>query len=112
VGGGAGGFPPGGCGGSFEVDAGGLGLIGGIVPLGFLDAGAGGLVEEDKDTVCVGCKKELEVLILVGGGAGAFPLDTVTVRSPCLSVVLVLEFSDRGISQIGSQPDVSIRKSS
>jgi len=26
----------------------------------------------------------------------------VTVRSPCLSVVLVLEFSGRGISQIGS----------
>jgi len=36
----------------------------------------------------------------------------VTVRSPCLSVVLILEFSDRGISQIGSRPDVSIRKSS
>jgi len=36
----------------------------------------------------------------------------VTVRSPCLSVVLVLEFSDGGISQIGSRPDVSIRKSS
>jgi len=36
----------------------------------------------------------------------------VTVRSPCLSVILVLEFSDRGISQIGSQPNVSIRKSS
>jgi len=36
----------------------------------------------------------------------------VMVRSPCLSVVLVLEFSDRGISQIGSRPDVSIRKSS
>jgi len=36
----------------------------------------------------------------------------VTVRLPCLSVVLVLEFSDRGISQIGSRPDVSIRKSS
>ena len=34
----------------------------------------------------------------------------VMVRSLCLSVVLVLEFSDRGISQIGSQPDVSIRK--
>jgi len=34
------------------------------------------------------------------------------VRSPCLSVVLVLEFSDRGISQIGSRPDVSVRKSS
>jgi len=36
----------------------------------------------------------------------------VTVRSPCLAVILVLEFSDRGVSQIGSQPDVSIRKSS
>jgi len=34
----------------------------------------------------------------------------VTVRSPCLSVILVLEFSDRGISQIGSRPDISIRK--
>jgi len=27
---------------------------------------------------------------------------SVMVRSPCLSVVRVLEFSDRGISQIGS----------
>jgi len=43
--------------------------------LGFPDAGAGGLVEEDKDVVCVGRKKELEVLVLVGGGAGAFPFD-------------------------------------
>jgi len=34
----------------------------------------------------------------------------VMVRSPCLSVILVLEFSDRGISQIGSRPDVSIGK--
>ena len=34
----------------------------------------------------------------------------VMVRSPCLSVVRVLEFLDRGISQIGSQPDISIRK--
>jgi len=38
------------------------------------------------------------------------PAKNVMVRSPCLSVVLVLEFSDRGISQIGSRPDVSIRK--
>jgi len=38
--------------------------------------------------------------------------DSVMVRSLCLSVILVLEFSDRGISQIGSRPDVSIRKSS
>jgi len=35
---------------------------------------------------------------------------SVTVRSLCLSAVLVLEFSDRGNSQIGSQPDISIRK--
>jgi len=28
--------------------------------------------------------------------------DVVMVRSPCLSIVLVLELSDRGISQIGS----------
>jgi len=34
----------------------------------------------------------------------------VTVRSLCLSVVLILEFSDRCISQIGSRPDISIRK--
>ena len=40
------------------------------------------------------------------------PKASVTVRSPCLLVVRVLEFSDRGISQIGSQPDVSNRKSS
>jgi len=36
----------------------------------------------------------------------------VTVRSLCLSVIFVLEFLDRGISQIGSRPDISIRKSS
>jgi len=76
VGGGAGGFPPGGCGGSFEVDAGGLGLAGSAVPLGFLDGGAGGLVVEDNAVVCVGRREELEVLVLVGGRAGAFPLDT------------------------------------
>jgi len=75
VGGGAGGFPPGGRGGSFEVDAGGLVLASGVGPLGFLDAGVGGLVEEDKDVVCMGCETELEVLVLVGGGAGAFPFD-------------------------------------
>jgi len=38
--------------------------------------------------------------------------ESVMVRSLCLSVVLVLEFSDRGISQIGSRPDVSIKKTS
>jgi len=75
AGSGAGGFPPGGCGGSFEVDAGGLGLTGSVVPLGFLDSGAGGLVVEDKDVVCVGHEEEPEVLVLAGGGAGAFPFD-------------------------------------
>jgi len=74
--GGAGGFPPGGCGGSFEVDAGGLGLIGSAVPLGFLDSGAGGLVVEDSAAVCVGCKEEPEALAHVGSGAGAFSFDT------------------------------------
>jgi len=39
-------------------------------------------------------------------------LGSVMVRSPCLSIVLVLELSDRGISQIGSRPNISIRKSS
>jgi len=73
--GGAGGFPPGGCGGSFEVDAGGLNLTGGAVPLGFRDGGADGLVVEDIATACVGRGEELEVLVLVGGGAGAFPFD-------------------------------------
>jgi len=76
VGGGVGGFPPGGRGGSFEVDAGGLGLTGGVVPLGFRDGGAVGLVVEDNAVVFVGRGKELEVLVLVGGGAGAFPFDT------------------------------------
>jgi len=74
--GGAGGFPPGGCGGSFEVDAGELNLVGGAVPLGFQDGGAGSLVVEDTATVCVGRREELEVLVLVGSGAGAFPFDT------------------------------------
>jgi len=76
AGGSAGGFPPGGCGSSFEVDADGLGLIGGVVPLGFLDGGASSLVVEDNAAVCVGCEKEPEALVLFGGGAGAFPLDT------------------------------------
>jgi len=75
AGGGAGGFPPGGCGGNFEVDAGGLGLTGSAVPLGFLDSGAGGLVVEDNAAVFVDRGEELEVLVLVGGGAGAFPFD-------------------------------------
>jgi len=39
-------------------------------------------------------------------------MHSVTVRSLCLSVILVLEFSDRGIFQIGSRPNISIRKSS
>jgi len=73
---GAGGFPPGGCGGSFEVDAGEFDLTGSAVPLGFLDGGTGGLVVEDSVAVCVGREEELEVWVLVGGGAGAFPFDT------------------------------------
>jgi len=44
--------------------------------LGFLDGGAGGLVVEDIAAVCVGRREELEVLVLVGGGAGVFPFDT------------------------------------
>jgi len=44
--------------------------------LGFLDGGAGGLVVEDSTAVFVGHGEELEVLVLVGGGAGAFPFDT------------------------------------
>jgi len=76
VGGGAGGFPPGGCGGSFEVDASGLGLTCGVAPLGFLNGGADGLVVEDNVVVCVGRREDQEVLVLVGGGAGAFPFDT------------------------------------
>jgi len=75
TGGGAGGFPPGGCSGSFKVDAGRLDLTGGVVPLGFLDGSASGLVVEDSDAVCVGCEEELEALVLAGGGAGAFPFD-------------------------------------
>jgi len=76
VGGSAGGFPPGGCSGSFEVDAGGLGLVNSVFPLGFLDGSAGDLVVEDNAAVCVGRGEELEALVLVGGGAGAFPFDT------------------------------------
>jgi len=76
MGGGVGGFPPGGCSGSFKVDAGGLGLAGSIFPLGFLDGSAGSLVVEDNAAVCVGRGEELEALILVGGGASAFPFDT------------------------------------
>jgi len=75
VGGGTGGFPPGGCGGNFEVDTGGLGLAGGALPLGFLVVGAGDLVVEDIATVCVGRGEELEALVHMGGGAGAFPFD-------------------------------------
>jgi len=75
VGGGTGGFPPGGCSGSFEVDAGGLGLVSSVFPLGFLDGGAGGLVVEDNAAVCVGRGEEPEALVCVGGGAGAFPFD-------------------------------------
>jgi len=78
VGGGTGGFPPGGCGGSFKDDVNGLGLIDNVVPLGFLDGvgGTSNLVVEDSDVVCVGCREELDALVLVGGGgAGVFPFD-------------------------------------
>jgi len=61
TGGGTGGFPPGGCGDRFEVDADRLGLIGGVVPLGFLDGGTNDLVVEDSDAVCVGHEEELAV---------------------------------------------------
>jgi len=44
--------------------------------LGFLDGGADSLVVEDTAAACVGRREELEVLVLVGGGAGAFPFDT------------------------------------
>jgi len=44
--------------------------------LGFRDGGVGDLVVEDIATVCVGREEELEALVLVGGGAGAFPFDT------------------------------------
>jgi len=47
---------------------------------------------------------------ITGLGGSCVYATGVTVRSLCLSVVLVLEFSGRGISQIGSRPDVSIRK--
>jgi len=75
-GGGAGGFPPRGCGSSFEVGAGGLGLVGGAFPLGFLGGGASDLVVEDTAAACVGRREEPEALVFVGGGAGAFPFDT------------------------------------
>jgi len=35
-----------------------------------------GLVVEDTAMACVGLGEELEVLVLAGGGAGAFPFDT------------------------------------
>jgi len=75
VGGGTGGFPPGGYGGSFKVDIDGLEPGNDVVPLVFRDGvgGIGGLVVEDRDMVCVGCGEELEVL--GGSGAGAFPFD-------------------------------------
>jgi len=74
AGGGAGGFPPGGCGGSFEVDVDGLEPDADGVPLGFRDdAGCtGGLVVEDRDA---GFGEELEAFVL-GGGASAFSFDT------------------------------------
>ena len=48
-----------------------------VVPLGSLDsAGGAGLYEEDTEVVCMGCREELDALVLAGGfGAGAFPFD-------------------------------------
>jgi len=43
--------------------------------LGFLDGGAGDLVVEGTAGVFVGRGEELEALVLVGGGVGAFPFD-------------------------------------
>ena len=43
--------------------------------MGFLDGGAGDLVVEDNAVVCVGRGEELEALVRMGGGAGAFPFD-------------------------------------
>jgi len=77
VGGGTGGFPPVGCGGSSEDDANGLMSIDDVVPLGSLDGVSGtSLYEEDTEVVCVGCREELDALVLAGGfRAGAFPFD-------------------------------------
>jgi len=77
VGGGTRGFPPGGCGGSFKDDADGLVSINDVVPLGSLDsAGGTSLHEEDTEAVCMGCREELDALVLVGGfRASAFPFD-------------------------------------
>ena len=78
VGGGTRGFPPGGCGGSFEDDADRLVSIDNVVPLGSLDSvGGTSLHEEDTEVVYVGCREELDALVLAGGfRAGAFPFDT------------------------------------
>ena len=59
-----------------------------------------------------GLPPEIGEFVLVGVTVSGDELEIVTVRSPCPSVILVLEFSDRGVSQIGSRPNVSIRKSS
>jgi len=77
AGGGARGFPPGGCGGSLEVDVDGLWPINDVVPLGFLDGGTGDLAVEDSEVVCVGHREELAEALVLGGGAGAgcFPFD-------------------------------------
>jgi len=104
VGGGAGGFPPGGCGGSFEVDADGLDLTGSVVPLGFLYGGAGSLVVEDNDVVCMDRGGELEALVFVGGGAGAFPFDTggVAVTAP----LIYLQFTRLSVTYRDASADV------
>jgi len=74
-----GGFPPGGCSGSFKVGADEEGTDGDAVPLGFLvDASCiCGLLVEGTEKVCVGHEELPEALVLGGGiGAGCFPFDT------------------------------------
>ena len=78
VGGGLGGFPPGG--GAFEAVVGAAGADDDAFPLGFLVGGscAADLVAEDIEEVFGGLEELLVVWVLGGGGTGAgcFPLDT------------------------------------
>ena len=77
VGGKLGGFPPGG--GAFGAVVGAVGVDDDAFPLVFPvgGGGAGDLLEEDTEEVCVGREELLDAFVLVGGtGAGCFPLDT------------------------------------
>ena len=79
MGGGSGGFPPGGCGGSLKVGIDEEGADDDAVPLGFLvDASCAiDLLVEDIEEVCVGREELPEALVLGSGiGAGCFPFDT------------------------------------